>query len=105
MATPLMGRVFQIRYTAVLRMQLQLRKYDSLLVLVLSLAVGVTDLAHFVGLEEENLAETFVGVDARGQRRCVRYLQRDEAFPLGLERGDVDNDSAARRRWICRRRW
>jgi len=46
---------------------LQLRQYDSLLMLVLSLAIGVADLAHLIGLEEQNLAQAFVGVDALGE--------------------------------------
>ena len=58
-------------------------------------AVGVADLADLVGLEEEDLAEAFVGIDARGQRRGVGDFEGDEAFPLGLERGDVDDDAAA----------
>jgi len=47
---------------------LQLRKHDSLLGLILSLAVGVAGFADFVGLEKDDLAEPFVGVDSRGQR-------------------------------------
>jgi hypothetical protein len=66
-----------------------------LLVLVFSLAVCVANLADFVGLEEENLAQAFIGVDARGQRRCVGDLEGDEAFPFGFEGGDVDDDAAA----------
>src|SRR5215472_13484253 len=68
---------------------------DSLLSLVLAFAVGVAGFADFVGFEEDDLAEAFVGVDAGRQWRCVRNLERDETLPLGLERRDVDDDAAA----------
>ncbi len=67
-----------------------------MLVLILTFAVGVADLADFVGLEEEDLAEAFVGVDARGQGCGVGDFEGDEALPLGLEGGDVDDDAATR---------
>src|ERR1700683_1899944 len=73
---------------------LQLRQHDSLLRLVLAFAVGVAGFADLVGLEEKDLAQAFVGVDARRQRRGVRNLEGYEAFPLGLERGDVEDDAA-----------
>jgi hypothetical protein len=53
--------------------------------LVFAFAVGVADFAHFVGLEEQDLAEAFVGVDAGRERRGVGDLEGDEAFPLGFE--------------------
>jgi hypothetical protein len=64
--------------------------------LVLSLAILVTGLANLVRLEEENLAEALVGVDLRRQRRGVRDLERDEAFPLRFDWRDVHDDPAAR---------
>src|SRR3954470_8483136 len=75
---------------------LQLRKNYPLLVLILPFAIFVAGLAGLVGLEEEDLAESFVGVDLGGQGRGVRDLERNEAFPLGLERRDVHDDAAAR---------
>ena len=47
--------------------RLKFGKNDALLVLIFALAVGVADLAHLIGLEEEDLAESFVGVDTRRQ--------------------------------------
>src|SRR5258708_33876376 len=74
---------------------LELRQHDPLLCLVLAFAVGVAGLADFVAFEEQNLAQAFVGVDAGGERRCVRDFQGDKAFPLGLKRRDVDDEAAA----------
>src|SRR5438132_7724634 len=68
---------------------------DALLTLIFAAAVLVRGLADFVGLEEDHLRNALVGVDFRGQRRGVGKLQRDIAFPLGLERRDVDDDAAA----------
>ena len=53
---------------------LQLWKDYSLLGLVLAFAVGVAGFADFVGLEEDDLAEAFVGVDACGKWRGVGDL-------------------------------
>src|SRR5664280_1541200 len=76
------------------RVELQLGQDDALLLLILSLAVGVAGLAHVVGigLEEEDLAQALVGVDARRQWRGVRDLERHKSLPLRLERGDVDDN-------------
>src|SRR5215472_13315348 len=68
---------------------------DSLLSLVLSFSVGVAGFADFVGFEEDDLAQAFVGIDSRRKRRSVRDFEGDESFPLGLERGHVDDDAAA----------
>ena len=68
---------------------------DALLGLVLAFSVGVADFANFVGLEEEDLAEAFVGVNLGRERRGIGNLQRYEALPLGLERRDVHDDAAA----------
>jgi hypothetical protein len=75
---------------------LEVRQHDAFLPLIFSVLVLVADLADLVGLEEQDLAEAFVGVDARGQRRGVGDLEGDEAFPLRLKRRDVDDDAAAR---------
>lgn len=50
---------------------LELRQDDSLLGLVLAFTVGVTGFADFVGLEENDLAKAFVGVNAGRKRRGV----------------------------------
>src|SRR5262245_40149743 len=71
---------------------LEARQREALLRLVLPLLVGVGDLARLVALEEQELRDALAGVDARGQRRRVRDLERDDALPLGLERGDVHDD-------------
>src|SRR5882672_2956704 len=72
------------------------RKNDSGLGLVFAFFVFVADFAVFVRLKEKYLAEAFVGVDFCGERRGVADFERDEAFPFGLERRDVDDDAAAR---------
>ena len=64
---------------------LQLRQHDALLGLILSFAIGVTGLADLIRLEEDNLAQPFVGVDLCRKRRRIGNLERHEAFPLGLE--------------------
>src|SRR5215831_6494951 len=71
-----------------------LRQRDALLPLVLAAAILVGRLAHFVRLEEDHLRDALVGVDLRGQRRRVRELEGDEAFPLGLEGRYVHDDTA-----------
>src|SRR5213594_1818744 len=69
---------------------------DALLALILSAAILVRRLADLVGLEEDHLRDPLVGIDLRGERRRIRELERHGAFPLGLERRDVDDDAAAR---------
>ena len=68
---------------------------DSLLGLVLALFVLVGNLADFVGLKEDYLGQALVGVNLCGERSGVADLEGDETFPFGLERRDVDDDSAA----------
>src|SRR6266849_8675325 len=75
---------------------LELRQNDSLLILVLALAVRVTGLAHLVGLEEQNLAQPFIGVDLGRQRRRVRDLERHKALPLRIKRRHIHNNAAPR---------
>src|SRR3546814_3979005 len=53
-------------------------------------------LARLIALQEQELARTLIGIDLRGQGGGVRKLQRHMAFPAGLERGDIDDDAAAR---------
>src|SRR5678815_4521776 len=71
-----------------------LRQRDALLPLVLAAAVLVGRLADFVRFEEQHLRDALVRIDLRGQRRGVGELERDVAFPLGLERRHVDDYSA-----------
>src|SRR5487761_16232 len=75
------------------------RQDDAFLRLVLPFFVFVGNLADFVRLEEEDLAQSFVRINARGQRSSVGDFQGDVAFPLRLERGYVHDDAAAR---VCR---
>src|SRR6187455_1304905 len=81
---------------AILRDVLQPRQGQALLALILALLVRVRHLAGFVALEEEHLRDPFVRVDLGGKRRRVRNLEGHVAFPLGLERRDVDDEAAAR---------
>src|SRR6266550_1394741 len=74
---------------------LELRQNNPLLRLVLPLPIRVTYFAHFIGLEENNLAQPLIGVNACRQRSRVRYLQRHEAFPFRLKRRDVYDDPTA----------
>src|SRR5688572_9289386 len=53
---------------------------------------GVTD---FVRLEKDYLGHTLIRVKLRGKRRGMGKLQRNEAFPLRLEGGNVDDNAAA----------
>lgn len=69
---------------------------DAALALILATAVGVGHFALLVGFEEEHLRHALVGVDFCGQGRGVRELQGYMPFPLGLERGHVHDDAAAR---------
>src|SRR6476620_6259889 len=57
---------------------LQLRQHDALLCLILSFAIGVTGLADLIRLEEDNLAQPFVGVDLCRKRRRIGNLERHE---------------------------
>src|SRR5580658_978844 len=50
-----------------LSLSLQLRQDNSLLLLIFAPAVRIADLAGLIRLEEENLAQAFVGVDASWQ--------------------------------------
>src|SRR5262245_57332074 len=62
------------------------RQGHAALAHVLAAAVLVARLALLVRLEEQHLRDALVRVDLRRQRRRVRELERDVAFPLGLER-------------------
>src|SRR5688500_15816421 len=77
------------------------RQRDPDLRLVLALLVLVGHRALLVGLEEDQLGDALVGVDARREGRRVRDLEGGEALPLGLERGHVRDDAAARVRRLA----
>src|SRR5688572_12958341 len=70
--------------------------------LVFARLVPIAPLADvvIVRLEEQYLADALVRVDASGEGRRVRDLQRDVPFPLGLERRHVGDDPAARVRTL-----
>src|SRR6185369_18054235 len=74
---------------------------DAALALVLAAAVLVARLADFVALEEEDLRAALARVDLGRQRCGVGELERDVAFPLGLEGSHVHDDSAARIRALA----
>src|SRR5438874_8167473 len=78
------------------REMLQPRQDDAALGLVLAFFVFVADFASVVGLEENYLAEPFVGINFCGQRSGVADFESDEAFPFRFERSDVDDDAATR---------
>src|SRR5690606_3174305 len=71
------------------------RQGDAALALILATPILVRHLALLVGFEEQHLCHTLVGVDLGRQRGGVGELQGHMAFPLGFQRGDVDNDTAA----------
>ena len=71
-------------------------QHNSLLFLVLALAVGVAHFTRFRAPEEENLAQSFIGIDPGWQRRSIGNLQCHKALPLRLEWRHIDDDSAAR---------
>jgi hypothetical protein len=75
--------------------QSKLRQCDAVLALVFAAAIFVGGLADFVGLEEDDLGDAFVGVDFGGEGGGVGEFEGDVAFPFRLEGGDVDDDAAA----------
>src|ERR1051325_5864732 len=70
------------------------RNSDLRLILPLLVRIASRALIPLVGREEQHLRDAFVGVNAGGQGSRVRDLERDEAFPLGLERRHVGYDAA-----------
>ena len=75
------------------------RQCQSRLVLILALLVGITDFTEFLGSKEENLSNSFAGVNLCRQRSCVADLNGDSSTPFRLEQRDVHNDAAA---GVCR---
>src|ERR1035437_9250738 len=68
---------------------------QSGLILVLAFFVGITSFTNFFAPHENDLRDSFIGVDLRRQRSRVRYLDRDLALPLRLQRRHVHDDPAA----------
>jgi hypothetical protein len=66
------------------------------LALVFAAAVLVGDGAVFVGLEEDDLADAFVDIDAQGQGGEVGEFDDEATCPAGFERGGVDEQADAR---------
>ncbi len=64
--------------------------------MILAAAVFVGDAAIFVGLEEEDLADAFVDIDADGQVGDVAEFDDEAARPAGFERRGVDEQAGAR---------
>src|SRR5207244_11005179 len=64
--------------------------------LVFTFLVFIADLTliALVRREEEDLRDSFVGIDAGGQGSGVGDLERDEALPFGLERRHGGDDAA-----------
>ena len=75
---------------------LQFWQNNGLLFLILALFIGIGSFAYLVRFKEKNLRKPFVGINPGWQRSRVRDFERDKAFPLRLERRDVDDDAATR---------
>ena len=68
---------------------------NTLLALVFTATVSIRSLTYLVRLKEQHLRHAFVGIYLCRQRRGIGELQCYMAFPLGLERRHIDDDSAA----------
>ena len=77
------------------RVAVDAREGESLLILILAALVGVADGADAIRLQKQHLCDAFVGVDARGQWGGVGDFDCHLPAPLGLEGRDIDNDAAA----------
>src|SRR5256885_16583713 len=75
---------------------LKARQHNPALRLVLPLLVLVAHFTIFVGFEEDHLAQPFIGVNLRRQRRRVADFQRHETLPLWFEWRNVHDDPAPR---------
>lgn len=67
---------------------------QAALILVLATLVGVALFADFISLKEDELCDAFVGVNFGGERGGVADFECHLAAPFGLERGDVDDQTA-----------
>src|SRR5690606_32782440 len=81
--------------------RLGLGQRHALLSLIFPAAILIRDLADLVRFQEQHLRHTLVGVNLRRERRRVRELERDVAFPFRLERRHVHDDAAARIRGLA----
>lgn len=68
-------------------------KGNAALSLVLASTITVGGFTSLIGLKEQHLSHTFVGVDLGRQGCCVGKLKRDVTFPLGLKRSDIDDNA------------
>ena len=64
--------------------------------LVLAATIAVRGLALLIGLKEQHLRDTLVGVNSGRQRRCIRELESNVPLPLGFKRCHVNDDAATR---------
>lgn len=64
--------------------------------MILAAAIFVGDAALFVGLEEDDLTDAFVDVDAKREVCEVGEFDDEAARPTGFERRGVDQESGAR---------
>ena len=89
------GRIVRSALGSCHRSRSHPRGVDSRLALVLATAIAVGSLTLLIALEEENLSETFICIDLGRKWSGVGDLKGDMAFPLRLEGGHIDNDTAA----------
>jgi hypothetical protein len=73
---------------------LQPGKRGAALTHILARLVGVAGFTGLISLQEKELADPLVGMDLGRQWRGVADLDRHLAFPLGLQRRDVNDDAA-----------
>src|SRR5580700_9330853 len=77
-------------------LDLQPRQDNTALRLVLPLLILVAHFAIFVRFKEKHLAQPFIRINLRRQRRGIADLQRHKPFPLRLKRRHVHNNPAPR---------
>src|SRR5690606_41189944 len=72
------------------------RQGDTLLTLIFAAAIAIRSFTNFVAFKKQHLRTSFTGINFCGQGGGVGKLERYVPFPLGLKRGDVDDDAATR---------
>src|SRR6185295_10913261 len=65
----------------------------SSLILVFSFFIGIRNFTHVRGLEKNQLCDTFVGVNFRGQWSRVRNFDGEVSTPFWLKRRDIHDDT------------